>query len=466
MTVEPDADLIWNSGYQDAAHLLLINESSGVVDQLPGPLGRDRELVVGFDFGTSSVKVVIGDRGASKAYAVPFLDAPGVNAYLLPSRLFEQSGTFSLSNGTDVHRDLKLRFLANPTSSHLQETLVGFLALVIRRCRAWLFAAHADTLANRNILWKLVLGRAVDRVQNDQVGQIMAEILNAAWAVAGDVGVANRVTCNRELAKLRAGQAVGDDSLEVSVVPEFVAQIYEFVKSRQFDPRAKNIYLLVDVGAGTVDVSLFRVKPNEYGTWDFSQFTSVVEPNGVMNLHRTRLDWWTQQLSKLAGTKSEELQGKIETIQSPTEQTQLIPEKYTGYFKGVQVQYSGGALSPDDTFYLNRLVAQVRGQGIQRTVQSKKVGKVDLDKLPFILCGGGARLPLYGNVASALNSASEFKWLKAHRRELGKPGELEAPGLAEVDYDRLSVAFGLSFVDVGTVAVAHGNAIYTAAIEN
>lgn len=34
------------------------------------------------------------------------------------------------------------------------------------------------------------------------------------------------------------------------------------------------------------------------------------------------------------------------------------------------------------------------------------------------------------------------------------PGELEAPGLAQVDYDRLSVAFGLSFVDVGTVAVA------------
>jgi len=53
-----------------------------------------------------------------------------------------------------------------------------------------------------------------------------------------------------------------------------------------------------------------------------------------------------------------------------------------------------------------------------------------------------------------LDQAPEFKWLKARRRELGIPGELEAPGLAQVDYDRLSVAFGLSFVDVGTVAVA------------
>lgn len=454
LKVDPDADLIWSSGYQDSFKLLTLDESNGISEQLPGPLGRDRELVVGFDFGTSCVKVVIGDRGASKAYAVPFLYASGVNAYLLPSRLFEQNGTFSLSSGTDVHRDLKLRFLANPTSIHLQETLVGFLSLVIRRCRAWLFAAHADTLTNRNILWKLVLGRAVERVQDDQVGILMADMLHAAWMVAGGVGAVNRVACNRELAKHRTGHAVGDDSPEVSVVPELAAQIYGFVKSRQFDPRAKNFYLFVDVGAGTVDVSLFRVKPNEYGTWDFSLFTSIVEPNGAMNLHRARLDWWRQQLSKLTDAKSEELLKKIEIIKSPTEQTQPIPEKYTGYFKGLQAQYSGGALSPDDSFYMNRLVSQVRGQGIHRTVQSKIVGRVDLDHLPFFLCGGGARLPLYRNIASALDQAPEFKWLKAHRRELGTPDELDAPGLAEIDYDRLSVAFGLSFVDVGTVAVA------------
>lgn len=452
--VEPGADLIWSGGYQDSLQLLKIEESNGIPEQMPGPLGRDRELVVGLDFGTSCVKVVVGDRGASKAYAVPFLDAAGVNAYLLPSRLFEQSGTFSLSEGPDVHRDLKLRFLANPTTSHLQETLVGFLALVIRRCRAWLFAAHADTLAKRKILWTLVLGRAVDRAQNDQIGHLMADVLNAAWQVAGSPGMVDRLACNRELAKYRAGETGGEDSPEVSVVPELAAQIYGFVKSRQFDPRAKNFYLFVDVGAGTVDVSLFRVKANEFGTWDFSLFTSVVEPNGAMNLHRARLDWWRQQLLKLSDSHSVKLMEKLDAIQTPTEQTQPIPEKYLGYFKGMQVQFSGGALSPDDMFYMNRLVSQVRGQGIHRTVQAKIVGRVDLDHLPFFLCGGGSRLPLYRNIASALDRAPEFTWLKAHRRDLGIPSELDAPGLAQIDYDRLSVAFGLSYVDVGTVAVA------------
>lgn len=453
--IESNAELVWKGDYQNSLALLPFDESHGIPEQMPAPLGRDRELVIGIDFGTSCTKVVIGDRGASKAYAVPFLESLGVSAYLLPSRLFESNGIFSLSDGMDVHRDLKLLFLANPQSEHLRESLVGFLSLVLRRCRAWLFTSHAEMLVNRNILWKLVLGRAIDREQNDQVGKLMAEILHAAWVVAGNEGNIDRPSCRRELANQRVGVVAREKDIpEVSIVPELAAQIYGFVNSLQFDRRAKNFYLFIDVGAGTVDVSLFRVKPNEYGTWDFSLFTSVVEPNGAMNLHRARMDWWHQLLLKFPGTQSEALLNRIDAIKSPTEQTQPIPEKYTGYFKGLQVQLSGGERSPDDMFYLNRLVRQVRGQGIHRTVQSKIVGQIDLDQLPFFLCGGGARLPLYKNIATALNHPPEFKWLKAHRRELGIPDELEAPGLAQIDYDRLSVAFGLSFVDVGTVAVA------------
>lgn len=454
LKIEPKAEFIWSSDYQDAFQLLRGDESDGIPVQMPGSLGRDRELVIGLDFGTSCVKVVVGDRGASKAYAVPFLDTQGVNAYLLPSRVFEQNGIFSLLKGADVHRDLKLRFLAKPTSSELQETLVGFLALVIRRCRGWLFMAHAETFAHRNILWKLVLGRAVDRVKNDHVRQLMLNILNAAWVVAGCSGSVNRSSCKQELTKQKSAPTFGFDSPEISVVPELAAQIYGFVNSRQFDPRAKNIYLFIDVGAGTVDVSLFHVKRNEYGKWDFSLFTSIVEPNGTINLHRRRLGWWRQQLSKMPEEPCARLLGAIDDIVMPTEQTQPIPATYLGYFLGVDVQYSGGALSPDDEFYASQFVAQVRGRGIHRTVQTVHVKREDLDHLPFFLSGGGARLPLYKKIASALDQAPEFKWLKAHRRELGIPSELEAPGLAQVDYDRLSVAFGLSFVDVGTVAVA------------
>lgn len=115
---------------------------------------------------------------------------------------------------------------------------------------------------------------------------------------------------------------------------------------------------------------------------------------------------------------------------------------------------SGGALDQDETFYRERLVQPVRGRGIYRTVQTRIVGRTDLDHLPYFLCGGGSRLSLYKNISLALDGAPEFRRLRAHRKELGVPSELEAKGLAQIDYDRLSVAYGLSFVDVGNVAFA------------
>jgi len=53
LKVEPGADLIWSSDYHDSFQLLKLEESNGIPEQMPGPLGRDRELVVGLDFGTS-----------------------------------------------------------------------------------------------------------------------------------------------------------------------------------------------------------------------------------------------------------------------------------------------------------------------------------------------------------------------------------------------------------------------------
>lgn len=454
LKIEPNADLIWNAGFQTAFPLLKIDEFAGIPEQFTGQAGRDRDLVMGLDFGTSSVKLVLGDRGAGKAYAVPFVEATGVNAYLLPSRVFETNGIFSLSQGATVHRDLKLRFLAKSFDGNLQEVLVGFLGLVIRRCRAWLFREHTDTFANRNLLWKLVLGRAVDRAMNDEVGKVMGRILVAAWAVAGEAGVISRNACAEALLSIRGKSQFNSETLEVSVVPELAAQIYGFVMSRQFDAKAKNFYLFVDVGAGTVDVSLFQVKSTDMGTWDFSLFTSVVEPNGVINLHRARLEWWRQEFEKRVGDTGGSLIKKLQDIHNPTEQTLPIPEHYDGYFRGVKAEFFGDAVSPDDHFYLDRLVSQVRGQGIHRPVYSRIVGRVDVANLPFFLCGGGSRLPLYKNLSNALHRAPEFQWLQAHRRELGVPNDLVAPGLPQADYDRLSVAYGLSFVDVGNFAVA------------
>ena len=47
-----------------------------------------------------------------------------------------------------------------------------------------------------------------------------------------------------------------------------------------------------------------------------------------------------------------------------------------------------------------------------------------------------------------------FSWLKAEAWTMGVPGDLIAEGLSETDYDRISVAYGLSRLEVGKVIKA------------
>src|SRR3972149_12205112 len=50
---------------------------------------RSNDIIIGFDFGTSTTKVVIRDPFASRSFAIPFLGQNNLNSnsYLLPTRL-------------------------------------------------------------------------------------------------------------------------------------------------------------------------------------------------------------------------------------------------------------------------------------------------------------------------------------------------------------------------------------------
>jgi len=47
-----------------------------------------------------------------------------------------------------------------------------------------------------------------------------------------------------------------------------------------------------------------------------------------------------------------------------------------------------------------------------------------------------------------------YSWLKAECWVMGVPGDLEADGLPVEEYDRLSVAYGLSRLEVGKIVKA------------
>jgi len=120
----------------------------------------------------------------------------------------------------------------------------------------------------------------------------------------------------------------------------------------------------------------------------------------------------------------------------------------------VAVAFSGKAVSPDSEFFTNRLMAQVKGRTLYLAFKNGLLPQQDLSDVPFFLCGGGSRLGFYQACHDTLRRTEGFTWLSARKRELAIPNGLRADGLKRDDFDRLSVAYGLSMLNLANVAGA------------
>lgn len=454
LQIRGNAKLALDRDASDAASLLVGYDALGVRTQCAdkNDIIDERQVVLGLDFGTSSVKVVIGDAALGKAFAVPFRDVPDSARYLLPTRLHQSSGEFSIVAGSETHRDLKLSLIANPNDTILRERVAAFLAFVIRHVRGWLFSEHSEIYQRTTIFWKLAIGLPVAHHMNDELYRTFLSVAETSWltSLQPSVDVRTVAFAEKRQTELQDDRELAspDEDVEISVVPEIAAQIYGFVNSSRFNRRDPNIYLMVDVGAGSVDSSLFHVKPSR-GRWDFEFFTSVVEPYGVMNLHRHRVHWWAEQLS--AHPNGKHLAAALAGAMYATDRTSPLPESFAHYFNGVSVKVNNAKDDPDNNFFRYKVVQQVRGQSYWRAWKDELLSQAQLAGVPAFYCGGGMRMSYYARLQSEMQSMPGCTWLQAQPRRIELPKNLEAPGLKRADYDRLTVAYGLSFLEVGKI---------------
>lgn len=457
--IDDEVGLGWTPDDLGASEPVVRSEALGALLAPPGARsGPARELVMGLDFGTSSTKVVIADRTMNAAYAVPFMDSVGVASYLLPSALMETAqGVYALAGFGKRHADLKLAMLSSLFNEEACARVCAFLALTIRQARAWLYEAKGDQYLRADILWTLAIGQPADQAASKHHRQHFECLGKVAWYLAGSsgaIGVRAALIAWRQRTELDVG-----DEVEVRPMAELSAQIHGFVSSSHFDPRLPNIYLLVDVGAGTVDASVFRVRKDRGGTVSFDFFTHAVELLGAANLNRARLTWWQAQLrdvqrrlqpgNRALAARLDGLVGELARLKLPTEFRGRYPNSFSGYVKGVRVGFEGGAKSPDEHFY-QQVRNQVAGKVLYGAWKQKLLTQEAVRGMPFFLCGGGGRHPFYAALKSRLQKTDGCTWLNAKPRELALPTNINAPGVAHADYDRLSVAYGLSQLNPGT----------------
>lgn len=291
---------------------LELHESKGRATEMPRDPGLaasdDAELrvIIGLDFGTATTKVVLRtpDEYDNRAAVVPFDPAPTAPAggYLLCTRVYiAADGCASLSPGDDSvpWSDLKEPYLDTSIAASDGELeawrTTAFIALVIRHTRAWFFAAR-PFWAGRPILWSLHLGMPTTDKQSKELKPRLQDMAECAWRVANEDCAVDWATIHR-IAASRATAAPEDRSrgCYVRIFPELLAAAHGFIQSKSGGP---GLYVLVDVGAGTLDVCTFRYHEPEEGEHRYPILEGRVERTGTDRLQKLR----TEALEKIGIT--------------------------------------------------------------------------------------------------------------------------------------------------------------------
>lgn len=400
-----------------------------------GGKGRVLPVRIGIDFGTAYSKVAIrvGDLGLF------FLSWEGVRnsaaPYLLPGEFsIAQDGSVwigRMSGAEEIRSDLKLPFVTRDIRSREQfAAAIAFLAWIMRYARAWLYANQAALLVGRKLAWQVNLG-----CPSSSWGDVMLKFPYQslglfAWKASQS---RDRVFWNETIDMANSARPdaaeIGLDGLYL--MPEFVAQIAGYVRSPQ---RRDGLHLLMDVGAGTVDLAIFMVMKEYKAEKDrYPIFASEVLPLGTHFLMAER----HRQLG------IQDL-GWDDFVSVPTAEE---------FAKQAHIE-PGRAIEADSALE-NRLAEAI--VKLLRYTQTRRHGNASewTKGLPTFLSGGGAGCDVYVRSLELAFAECGLKLRRTHFPLLEEASKLQ--GIGRSTFHRLSVAYGLTFdaESIGRILAPH-----------
>lgn len=389
---------------------------------------RQQQLVIGLDFGTAYTKAVIGE--ARRHFAVPLADGKGLDRYIASSGFYmSMQGDCYLSevgNASQYVTNLKMKLLQRDFGDSSLVNCSIFVALCLRRVRYWLLASQKDTYLGLRLSWVVNLGLPTDSYEDEGMLDAYRKIARTGWALSvypGKVNLgaaqklieATSLSWAKELERLEIykGDLIEDD--EISLFPEFLAQIAGYVRS---PGRQADLHMLVDVGAGTMDATTFNVHVREDED-HFPVFSKSVTEHGVHFLINHRL----------AGANSSVHFDEFDPVPQTREFAACL-------------NMSEAELDEKDRPF-RKLTYDTIGA---RLVETRKDMYVTSPRwkegVPVFLCGGGASVDFYQNLLARFSDKDSIRISLMH---LPKPRDLYAPDLISEHFNRLSVAYGLSF---------------------
>ena len=387
---------------------------------------RTRPVYLGVDFGTAFTKVAV--RIADFVFFVPWKELTGDGGFLLPGRLSTTQNGASIP-GIGQFQALKEPFLPGNVASECDQVrAVEFLSAVMRFARAWLFKNQPNLVRRHSLAWNLRIGCPTNLFEADDSKDLYRRLAAVAWIASQSESLATGEDMRRIL---RVGVTDADTGLDnLEAVPEFTAQITSYSHSPQ---RTDGLHLLVDCGAGTVDVVSFNVfrHPNLHED-RFSIWSSDVQPRGT----RFLMEGYLRGDLRLWDTDAP-VPDQVELRNSfGVEQARLV-----------QVDGSFRANLSQVIYNVLRFTKQRRNPTAREWQQG----------LPTFVCGGGSACRVY---VDSVRIGCALIPVRPLLRAFPLPENLpQKDNLSEL-FSRLSVAYGLTF-DPGRIFPARQNEDFT-----
>lgn len=419
---------------------LLVQAHSGVETSLSSNSNDFEQIQFGFDFGTSSVKVIA--RLDSDNSLIPIYFREGPSGLVLPSRLFIVDGYACLdvpplnTEHLEFH-DLKLPLLEESPDLESLVRASLFISLVIRRVRAYIFDKHKRLLSKKQIFWLINFGVPASFQDEKKLQNRFQDIFDCAAYLAVQPSTLLSMSAARSawIGRNWEQQHYQDSNMTlVQLVPEIAAQIYAIMRSEQWDSSVR-LFTVIDIGAGTVDIGVVSVN----GTVDdirLSFFYSAVANRGVAILNRHRID----AILSTANALTAEQFTYFDSIKRNTAIDKRLPSTWRDYIPGSKTV--SGCFTPDDDFVKQFLEDVMLSRS--SVINAGNFGPLYWKNHRVILCGGGRNEPLYSKSLDRMSNVSSSN-ISFDVRIPSRSREVESAGISQSAYERISVAYGLSF---------------------
>ena len=411
-------------------------------------------LILGLDLGTSFTKCVWRDEVANEAYPICFGEQEHrLGDYLLRSVVAFDGDLFA--GGSDVEGLLRDRpgaerfsnfkmclacvssassfcnlsrcplshwrpiLATHVTEEEAVEVVTALhLGKVISLAKALVSKQLKAVDIQSRIHWTVNMAAPVEHMEDAPVLSAFERVLKTGLLMSSVFDEQEGPRDLEDLLELYrdARHLAATRPLDCFVIPEVGAEVASLYKSQE---ASNGLYALIDVGAGTLDASFFRLYYGPNGT-QISFYAAAVIKAGAAHVESVA----SRQLAERATTHFREVKEgnrKTDTAIVSAHDTSVFLDKASDWLKNE---------------------VEVKLRKVSAAARKKENNPVEWRHLTLLLGGGGSAIPLYerGSKAGLALLAPS-----ASTANLPVPQDFKMSGLPSSVFHRFAVAYGLSF---------------------